>query len=245
MPKKGSWRGWILGGFLGIFLFTWIAEGFDFPRLFLGAPDTPFNWQESTLESIFIVIVAVISWNLLSRYERGWLRTIEELHHLANTDDLTGILSRRECLKRTEEEFERSIRFGHPLSIAIIDFDHFKSINDQFGHQRGDNVLLGFTQIVSENIRAQDLFGRWGGDEFLLAFVETTGEDAQPIIERMRDQWRETSEATLPDQTHLATISVGLASARVNDKSLADCIRRADSALYLAKARGRDRIQLG
>ena len=242
--KNVHWRAWVIGGFVVVVLFVWASEVFDLPHLLMRAPNTPINWQESLLESVVTILAGAISWALIARYERNWQEALQELRHLASTDDLTGALNRRECLARAEAEFNRSLRFERPLSIAIIDFDNFKQVNDLFGHPVGDDVLKGFGDVVRSNIRAQDLFGRMGGDEFLVAFIEATPEEATEITERIRDRWSRSKIAS-PADGQTATISAGLSSLQAIDQSLMDCIRRADKALYTAKFKGRDRIQWG
>jgi diguanylate cyclase (GGDEF)-like protein len=244
-PNVVRWRAWVVGGFVAVIAFSWASEIIDLPHLLLGAPSTPVNWQESLLESVMILFAAIISWELVRRYEQGWLAALEEVRQLAITDDLTGALNRRECMVKAEAEFKRAIRFNRPFVLAIIDFDNFKSINDLYGHPMGDAVLKEFAGILRANIRAQDLFGRMGGDEFMLALLETTAEEASQIIHRIRGQWEDVKRAFLPEDRRAATVSVGLVSAKAEDQTFSNCVRRADKALYLAKARGRNQICIG
>ena len=243
-PQNVNWRAWAIGGFLAIFVFVWAAEVFDLPHLLLRAPTTPINWQEAIIESIVTMFAVTTCWKLLTLYERGWRNALEEARLLAITDDLTGALNRRECLARAEAEFNRAMRFDRPLSLAIMDLDYFKSVNDRYGHQTGDNVIKEFARVVNTNIRTQDVFGRTGGDEFLLVLVETGDGEAGQIAERIRAQWEETKRAIVTDNG-AATISVGLVAGRAMDETLANCMRRADKALYMAKARGRNQVCAG
>jgi diguanylate cyclase (GGDEF)-like protein len=164
-------------------------------------------------------------------------RRIEEL---AELDELTGAFNRRCIMRVLEEEISRSERHNSPCSIALIDLDHFKRINDAYGHPTGDEVLRTFAITSFANIRAIDRFGRYGGEEFLLVLPETTEESAARTVDRLRAiiaalDW----SAFSPGMR--VTISAGLATLRANETS-DNFLARADSALYAAKAKGRNRI---
>jgi diguanylate cyclase (GGDEF)-like protein len=139
-----------------------------------------------------------------------------------------------------EEEIASSQRTNAPCSIALIDLDWFKRINDTFGHPTGDEVLRTFAITVFANIRPNDRFGRYGGEEFLLVFPDTDDKSAGRILERLRVMIAELDwSAFAPDMR--VTISAGVATLR-DDENSDSVLARADSALYDAKARGRDRI---
>jgi diguanylate cyclase (GGDEF)-like protein len=164
-------------------------------------------------------------------------RRIEEL---AELDELTGTLNRRCIMRVLEEEIASSQRTNAPCSIALIDLDWFKRINDTFGHPTGDEVLRTFAITVFANIRPNDRFGRYGGEEFLLVFPDTDDKSAGRILERLRVMIAELDwSAFAPDMR--VTISAGVATLR-DDENSDSVLARADSALYDAKARGRDRI---
>jgi diguanylate cyclase (GGDEF)-like protein len=164
-------------------------------------------------------------------------RRIEEL---AELDELTGTLNRRCIMRVLEEQIASSQRTNAPCSIALIDLDWFKRINDTFGHPTGDEVLRTFAITVFANIRPNDRFGRYGGEEFLLVFPDTDDKSAGRILERLRVMIAELDwSAFSPDMR--VTISAGVASLR-DDENSDSILARADGALYDAKARGRDRI---
>jgi diguanylate cyclase (GGDEF)-like protein len=164
-------------------------------------------------------------------------RRIEEL---AELDELTGTLNRRCIMRVLEEQIASSQRTNASCSIALIDLDWFKRINDTFGHPTGDEVLRTFAITVFANIRPNDRFGRYGGEEFLLVFPDTDDKSAARILERLRVMIAELDwSAFSPDMR--VTISAGVASLR-DDENSDSILARADSALYDAKARGRDRI---
>jgi diguanylate cyclase (GGDEF)-like protein/PAS domain S-box-containing protein len=166
-------------------------------------------------------------------------RIEDQLRALATTDTLTGALTRRHFFDLAELEWARSTRHRHPLCVALIDVDHFKTVNDRFGHGCGDEALRLVAETVRGKLRRHDLLGRYGGDELALLFPETPLEGARQVSDRIR---RAVTEIRLVAQGEVCvrlTISVGLAEHR-EDESLAAVCRRADAALYEAKDAGRD-----
>jgi diguanylate cyclase (GGDEF)-like protein len=161
-----------------------------------------------------------------------------ELERLAERDQLTGLYNRRKLDDSLAQEIIRSERYGRPLSVILIDIDHFKNVNDTYGHQTGDTVLVESATRLSDTLRTSDIAGRWGGEEFLVICPETSLEAAQLLAERLRKDYtrRDFSEAgTL-------TASFGVAAHRKGLK-MKDVVRRADQALYRAKEGGRNRVE--
>lgn len=165
-------------------------------------------------------------------------RRIEEL---AEIDDLTGAFNRRRMMRALDEECVRVQRSGSPYSIALIDLDFFKKINDRFGHPTGDEVLRTFAITVFANIRATDKFGRYGGEEFVLLMPDTPNEVATRILDRLRIITSELDWSAFSDGLKV-TISAGVATART-DEAPDSVLARADAALYTAKDHGRNRIK--
>jgi diguanylate cyclase len=164
-------------------------------------------------------------------------RRIEEL---ADLDELTGSYNRRCIMQLLDDEIEQSRMASKPCSIALIDLDWFKRINDVHGHPTGDEALRTFAITIFANIRPADRFGRYGGEEFLLLMPETSGEAAARMLERLRMIVAELDWSAFAPNMNV-TISAGVAALRDNDN--ADTfLARADSALYSAKAQGRNRI---
>ena len=164
-------------------------------------------------------------------------RRIEEL---AELDELTGSFNRRCIMHVLDEEVVHAHRGKTPCSIALIDLDWFKRINDAYGHPTGDEVLRTFAITVFANIRPIDTFGRYGGEEFLLLLPETSGEGAARILDRLRAIIADLDWSAFSPGMQV-TISAGVATLKPNETP--DIIlARADSALYAAKARGRNRI---
>lgn len=162
------------------------------------------------------------------------------IEELAQLDELTGALNRRYIMKCLNDEIAKSRRGASVGCVAIIDLDHFKSINDRFGHPVGDEVLRTFAISIFANIRTADRFGRQGGEEFLLVLPDTAMDRAMQTLDRLRGQIAELNwPAIAPDLT--LTISAGISAIRPNDTA-EDVLARADRALYSAKDAGRDRV---
>ena len=166
----------------------------------------------------------------------------KKLRSLAEKDELTGIDNRRNILAVLQREIDRARRYGKPLSVAMVDVDHFKTWNDAHGHQVGDEILKVVAQIISSVSREIDAYGRYGGEEFLIVLPETSAEQGVIYAERLRAtiaSHGESLAATYPDTA--LSVSVGLTSLGTRDD--ADrMIQRADAALYAAKKHGRNRV---
>jgi len=164
----------------------------------------------------------------------------KRIEELAELDELTGSYNRRCIMRMLDEEIARSGRNGSPCSIALIDLDWFKRINDAFGHPTGDEVLRTFAITMFANIRANDRFGRYGGEEFLLVLPDMDTSGAVRALDRLRAIISELDWSAFSPSMRV-TISAGVATLKHNET--ADTfLARADSALYAAKARGRNRI---
>ncbi len=168
-------------------------------------------------------------------------RLEHQLHQLAATDGLTGITNRRRFMEVAAGEIKRAARLKHPLALALVDLDHFKQINDTYGHAIGDEALKALTCICRRTIREIDVQARFGGDEFVVLFPETTLDAAHAIMERVRLAVSAQSVDVNSRQVAL-TISVGIASLASASTSLDALIEHADQALYQAKAAGRNRV---
>lgn len=200
---------------------------------------------------IYILISALILLTLLLSLiiyiARNFINDLDQsekkLFVLATTDPLTGLLNRREGEGRFKQEIVRSMRGKQPLSIIVFDIDFFKQINDNFGHQAGDEAIKRVADILVVTLRGYDIICRYGGEEYLIVLPNTLLAKAFEIAERIRKviereviQIRNGKEVTL-------TISGGVSSLRADD-SLDSLVYRADNALYIAKEEGRNQIQL-
>ncbi len=170
----------------------------------------------------------------------GILKDLKPLRDLLN-DGLTGLLTRRAWTERAEALFARSQRYGWPLSLAILDLDHFKEINDQYGHATGDAVLRDVCAVLRGGMRRVDLLGRIGGEELGWIGPDTTLGAAQAFADRVRCVIRQV-EVAGPRGLVRVTTSIGIAERTADDPDLAALMDRADRALYRAKHAGRDQV---
>lgn len=167
-----------------------------------------------------------------------------QLREMAEIDFLTGLFNRRYFFERTEKEVCRSKRYDHPVSMIILDIDHFKKVNDQFGHPAGDKVLKEVGQICQEAIRDTDFAGRIGGEEFAVILIESDLDAAHLVAERIRS--RVASNAfKLEGQWIQCTISAGISRFILQEDDLETFMKRADDALYRAKRTGRNQTCKG
>ncbi|MBZ8180232.1 diguanylate cyclase [Oscillatoria salina] len=166
---------------------------------------------------------------------------IAKLEKLATTDPLTGILNRRHFLNIATKELSRYHRYNCGFSLLMLDLDHFKRINDTYGHSIGDEVLKAMTEAVLKSLRKADSFGRFGGEEFAILLPETNLETAREVAERIRQTITKLT-ITPPNQLVQITVSIGVTTCKMKDESLEVLLQRADKALYQAKNLGRDRV---
>jgi diguanylate cyclase (GGDEF)-like protein len=162
------------------------------------------------------------------------------LAHQATHDPLTGILNRRAILDSLTKELSRAKRNGKTVGIGMCDIDHFKQINDRYGHQAGDEVLCGFTGIIEDNLREYDLIGRYGGEEFLIITPEFEGHIFEKVYERLCKKVAESTIYTKAGDVSI-TVSIGVSSGTGADTG-DFMIDKADAALYQAKKEGRNRV---
>ena len=162
---------------------------------------------------------------------------------LSLTDELTGLSNRRAFLRRMEDEVARVQRYGFPLSLALIDLDKFKDINDKFGHAAGDEVLRVYAKSILSIFRHHDLVARYGGEEFAVLLPNTDAEGAMRALKKVRQRCAETRWHLNGQVYPMPTFSAGLALYKPGETSSA-FIERVDKALYRAKRMGRDRIEL-
>jgi two-component system cell cycle response regulator len=172
------------------------------------------------------------------------IRLHREAERLSMTDPLTGLRNFRYLTRELAREIERATRFGRPLTVLILDLDHFKSVNDTYGHPRGDSVLRELAARVSEQIREVDTFARYGGEEFVIVLPETGPAGACQLAERIGNAVRRRRFGGPGEEPLRVTVSIGVAAFPEHARSAATLMRAADEALYVAKRSGRDRWQL-
>ncbi|MHB8266968.1 GGDEF domain-containing protein [Bradyrhizobium sp.] len=233
---------------------AWTAMAFGLAALFL-LTDKPISMpNQGHLERFATMLAFVLTIGRCmflgifasslreSLYKRGvqLKEAYKRIEELAELDELTGSFNRRCIMRMLDDEIARAHRSKTPFSVALIDLDWFKRINDAYGHPTGDEVLRTFAITVFANIRSIDRFGRYGGEEFLLILPDTPHDVAARIVDRQREIIAELDwSAFSPGMC--VTISAGIATLVANEAPDA-LLARADSALYAAKARGRNRI---
>ena len=229
-----------IGGvkFLGRCLFAQVAAAVGVAFLLRIEPQLLQSGNVARLASVPLLFIFPIMVGLtafqLSRLVRKQNR---ELAALSSTDGLTRLPNHTAWLEAVEREFARSKREGRSMAVLMIDLDHFKAVNDQHGHQAGDEVLRGVAEAVRESLRQHDIPGRYGGEEFGVLLPGSDAASAEAIAERIR---RKIEWASFAGELKV-TASIGCAAIHANDLSPASLIARADRALYEAKAAGRNR----
>ncbi len=189
-----------------------------------------FFWDAAVKLGFFLFINHLLS-ALKSSYERE--------KQLARTDSLTGIINRRFFLELLQAEMRRSVRYSYPLTLAYIDLDNFKTINDEFGHSTGDELLCLITKIINKNIRASDIIARLGGDEFALLLPQTSFEQAQNALPRV---WQELAEI-IKNHGWKIGFSIGAVTFVVIPDRVDTLIDYADKLMYTIKKNGKNRLE--
>jgi len=192
-------------------------------------PAIPY-WNMMVRFGIFLIVLTIIS------------RQKSALEHeriLSGVDPLTGAANARAFRERARVEIDRSRRYGRPFTLAYVDLDNFKTVNDRFGHSAGDNLLCLVTDILRKNLRTTDLLARLGGDEFALLLPETGAESTRAVLDKLRDQMT----SSLQETEWPVTSSVGAVVYLSPPDSVDSMIRQADNLMYQAKHSGKNRIR--
>lgn len=188
----------------------------------------------NVIAGCLVLFILLLHWLPNAARERNAMR------QLATVDGMTGLMNRRHFMEMAEVEFERSERYGRPLSMLVADIDNFKRINDHYGHDVGDAVIIAVAKICARIARDSDLVSRLGGEEFAVLLPETRQAAANPVAERLRDA---VSNIRMPlhDGELRITVSVGIGE-REGVADFAQLMKHADLALYDAKRSGRNRV---
>lgn len=235
LRRFGVWRITIAATLLAVFASTILASG----ALYLFEGEIPLIGF--SLAIIIPLLLAPVSlynnFKLVHRLDV----TEEQLRLLSHTDELTGVFNRRYFFNQAAREFERGKRHHRQFSIAILDFDNFKDINDIYSHLAGDAVLKHVAQICMAGLRQIDIFARYGGDEFIFLLPDTNAHEAKECLDRILEQ---VSSSAFQFAGHAITIrvSMGVSMFRENMTDLNALMREADFALYAAKHQGGMRV---
>ncbi len=188
------------------------------------------------------LIARVASGERILKLEEQLTQARHEMETLAMHDGLTGIFNRRAIEEYTEAELDLARRKERPLSVILLDIDHFKAINDQYGHSIGDHTLQQLAEILPRNLRQYDRIGRWGGDEFIVILPDTKISEAIMIAERMRITTAETKLSLENGEYYTVQISLGVACASGSYPSLIKLVDAADLVMYRAKQAGGNHV---
>lgn len=229
-----------IGAFAAIFVILFQHTGLAANEIFIN--NVVSYVPSSLIQAMSIGCIVILAGVILSSAKQSSQKT-NILQSMATTDVLTGLLNRRYFDRRIIEEIARANRHKSNLSLALFDIDHFKQINDTYGHTVGDKILKELGEIILINTRESDIAARYGGEEFALILPETTQIEASELLERLR-QLVENHTFFKDDIPIAVTISVGIAQCHP-DYSTEDFIEQSDSALYRAKGTGRNRVVYG
>jgi diguanylate cyclase (GGDEF)-like protein len=217
-----------------------------FPAAVVGALGKPYLLVVPKLLNVLagcvVLGLLLLRWLPASvREHRQSEQNVADLKILATTDGLTGLYNRRHFEAVARTEWRRSQRYIRPLSLLVIDADHFKSINDRFGHDVGDSVLKTIAGVCQSSKRDSDSAGRLGGEEFAILLPETSEAAARTVAERLCQMVRECSPSAGGEKINV-TVSIGVATATLSMSGIGALMKWADTAMYEAKRSGRDRV---
>lgn len=198
----------------------------------------PLKAEQGRAEAVCVVVFDATDTAIAQNLLKEALETISEI---SNRDGLTGIYNRRYLENRLSSEFDRARRYGGTFSMILFDLDHFKKVNDTYGHLAGDQVLVEITRRVKEKLRSSDVIGRYGGEEFVLILPQTPLDGAHQFGERLR-QMIAAEPVIFNDISIPVTISMGAAEYRADMPGYAALTHQSDVALYVSKGAGRNRM---
>jgi diguanylate cyclase (GGDEF)-like protein len=232
-------------GFVAVALLSAAMAAGYLGAVWLARPPGYRPGAEAVVATVFLatmlfagVVLARIRWQRLA-----FAAARADLARLVSTDPLTGIPNRRHFEAVLDAEWTRARRYGGGFTLALLDLDHFKRVNDRFGHPAGDEVLHEVAAVMREQLRGSDVVARIGGEEFGIVLAETAPQAALAVVERLRSALAEHRFHAVPTEARLLTVSIGLAASG-SSEPLATLMCRADAALYEAKALGRDCVVL-
>lgn len=199
--------------------------------------DSQANRYSARFERLITQFQEIINLHLALLFQQ------HELKERTRRDALTGACTRREFFETGRAELKRARRYGHPICVLLLDFDHFKHINDQYGHAAGDQVLKVLSRRVMDSLRSSDRYYRFGGEEFVIILPHSEIADALLVAERIR-VLVETRPVEFGEFTIPVTLSIGISCLEGAGETLDDVVAKSDRALYMAKESGRNRIEV-
>jgi len=207
---------------------------------------TEFLWEDVIVFVFAVIFIPITFFSVIRLFQRKVLRAEQQILKLANTDSLTDLYNRRFLMDRIEQNIEQCRRYDHRLGFIMLDLDHFKQINDQYGHQVGDEVLKKVAEVLRANTRKNDCASRYGGEELALVLPETNFKASIELAEKLRKM---ISQIEIKAGNDVLKVSASLGVSGINGNSIEDnlasvhqLIKAADDALYRAKQGGRNRV---
>ncbi len=241
----------ILPGQNGLELTDFIKSGYDIDVIVMTGYSGDYSYEEAInkgasdfvfkpvrFEELLLRLKRVLKERRLT-HERA--KMLGKLQNLATTDGLTKLYNSRHFYNQLDVEVSRSRRYKHPLSLLLLDIDHFKRFNDTHGHLAGDKVLVTIGRNIQACLRAMDSAYRYGGEEFTVILPDTNAQEARTVAERIRQKIAAEKHCAGEATQLTVTISVGV-TAYINGEQVADLVQRADQAMYVSKKEGRDRV---
>jgi diguanylate cyclase (GGDEF)-like protein len=232
-PRRGFW---IVTGLTGLSVILLFVPGLPFE-----VADYPESFRLRFVFSFVALGIMVLIYEHVRGQSQVSYRVLsDELDRASRTDDLTGLANRREMRERLDAEFAIYSRYGHAFSVVMLDLDHFKAINDRYGHSQGDRMLAAVGHCLRQNVREHDRVARWGGEEFLILLGQTRLPQSVQVAEKLRLALAEIQlDPPLVDER--VTASLGVQSIE-GAKDVEDLLGQADARLYEAKHHGRNRV---
>ena len=213
----------------------------DKPKVVMGLESGADEYLTKPFDSKEL-IARVASGERILKLEEQLTQSHNQMEILAMQDGLTGLFNRRAIEEHMRAELDLAKRKGRPLSVILLDIDHFKTINDQYGHSVGDHTLRQVAEILTKGLRQYDRIGRWGGEEFIVILPDTQLSEAVMVAERLRSMTAEIKLSLEHGEYYAVQISLGVACASGSYPLLVKLVDAADQALYQAKQTGRNRV---
>ncbi|HEX8130340.1 MAG TPA: diguanylate cyclase [Pyrinomonadaceae bacterium] len=223
---------WLVGRRAAVFVSIASAAGYLFTERING------HFDERPLILYFNVFAQLAAFLFVTYFVSALRRSHDHERELARTDDLTGVINRRSFFEASQQEINRARRHRHPFTVAYMDVDDFKLINDNYGHSIGDMVLRSVTQTIKNNIREIDVVARLGGDEFVILMPETGEESAQVVVARVHQSIMN----AMREYGWPITFSIGVVTWTTPPRTVDIMIKLADEAMYEVKNSGKNRV---
>ncbi|WP_202414232.1 GGDEF domain-containing protein [Duganella flavida] len=227
---------------LGVLVYGYATTGLADSQVNLDALRQTM-WVFYWVFAVIVLFIAFFGYQLFLHWQKSQDALLVEMEKLATTDALTGLLNRREADRRMAAEWQRTRRSGHSTAMVLLDIDHFKQVNDQYGHPAGDAALRRLAGVIFSEMRTVDFAARYGGEEFLIVLPDTSLRGAHAFAERLREEVA-ASLVKHEERSFQMQVSLGVATVHEDDASYERWISRADRALYRAKQGGRNRTEL-